>query len=71
MQSQLGTTGAIAALHREFIPNWTSAAFTEFVDKLASVTDALARASGEEERIACESLWERVLQLEARFWPEV
>ena len=71
MQSQLGETGAIAALHREFIPNWTSEAFKGFVDKLASVTDAWALASDDKDRKICEILWEEVLRLEANFWPEV
>ena len=61
----------MAALHREFVPNWTSAEFGTFVDKLAEVTDAWALGAGDEEREVCERLWERVLQLEARFWPDV
>ncbi|KAL6715823.1 hypothetical protein ACLMJK_006784 [Lecanora helva] len=70
-QSQLGETGAVAALHREFIPNWTSKEFAAFVDKLGKVTDAWAIGIEDEEREVCARLWKQVLELEARFWPEV
>lgn len=65
----------IAALHKEFIPNWTSEAFRGFVGKLGEVVDAWFAVDGEEEwkeeRGVCEGFWESVLMLEARFWPEV
>jgi hypothetical protein len=37
--------GAIAALHREFIPNWTSEQFLDFVQNLTFLTDAWAKKS--------------------------
>ncbi|KAL8823381.1 MAG: hypothetical protein Q9191_005909 [Dirinaria sp. TL-2023a] len=64
-------TGAVAALHKEFIPNWTSEQFGGFVEKLASVTDAWAAQAGDREHDTCQRLWARVLQLETEFWPEV
>ena len=64
-------TGAVAALHKEFIPNWTSEQFSGFVEKLASVTDAWAAEAGDQEHEVCQRLWARVLQLETKFWPEV
>ena len=66
-----GHTGAVAALHKEFIPNWTSEEFCGFVAKLASVTDAWAAKAGDKEHGECERLWVRVLELEAKFWPDV
>ena len=70
-QSRMSDTGAVAALHKEFIPNWTSEQFRGFVEKLALVTNAWADESGDKGHDACERLWVRVLQLEATFWPKV
>lgn len=69
--SNTNNTGAIAALHKEFIPNWTSEQFSGFVEKLAGVTDAWAAETESKDRDACEHLWMRVLELEAKFWPTV
>lgn len=63
--------GAIAALHREFIPNWTSEKFHDFVKNLASLTDAWAEKSDPKDVESSKSLWLRVLALEAKFWPDV
>jgi hypothetical protein len=71
---QTNITNATLALTEKFIPNWTSDPFREFVNTLASVTDAWWVASGdakEEHRAVCEGFWARVLELEAKFWPGV
>ena len=70
-ESKDSAGGAIAALHKEFIPNWTSEPFEDFVKHLASVTDAWATKSDVGDHAIYEDLWLRVLQLEAKFWPEV
>lgn len=71
------------ALRREFIPNWSSPEFAEFVDKLgrlidAAVAGALAGKEGEElERVRAEILgrvegkWRTLLEAERLFWPDV
>ncbi|KAG7287499.1 hypothetical protein NEMBOFW57_007011 [Staphylotrichum longicolle] len=71
------------ALRREFIPNWSSPEFAEFVDKLgrlidAAVAGALAGKEGEElERVRGEILgrvegkWRTLLEAERLFWPDV
>ena len=60
------------ALRKEFIPNWTSAEFVEFVDTITRLTDALAEREGvgaEEARY--KELWMKVLDVETSFWPDV
>lgn len=71
------------ALRREFIPNWSSPEFAEFVDKLgrlidAAVAGALAGKEGEElERVRggilgrVEGKWRTLLEAERLFWPDV
>jgi len=65
----------IAALHQSIIPNWTSPAFTKFVDAIRAVVDELANAqtsgNGREEMTRCESAWMQVLWLWERSWPDV
>ena len=63
--------GAIAALHKEFIPNWTSDDFKAAVDTLADVTNAWAAGPEKGEESNCEKLWLYVLELETSFWPTV
>ena len=71
------------ALRREFIPNWSSPAFAEFVDRLGGLIDAavagvLAGKEGEErERVKrgllgrVEGKWRTLLEAERLFWPDV
>jgi thiaminase len=63
--------GAVAALHSEFIPNWTSEQFRDFVRNLASLTDDWAKKSDPKDVEVSKTLWSRVLTLEAKFWPDV
>jgi thiaminase len=63
--------GAIAALHKEFIPNWTSEQFGDFVKDLAFLADAWANKSDTEDVQLSTKFWTRVVMLEARFWPDV
>jgi thiaminase len=62
--------GVGAALHKEFIPNWTSKEFADSVDQLADIVD-----SWRDQPSADPSEWKecyrRVLELEAKFWPEL
>ncbi|MCJ1447687.1 MAG: hypothetical protein MMC23_008198 [Stictis urceolatum] len=62
---------AIAALHKEFIPNWTSDDFKSAVGALAEVADSWAAQDGKEEVEKCEDLWYKVLELETQFWPDI
>ena len=63
--------GPSAALHREFIPNWTSEAFRDFVEALAAlVNDTWASELEAKSWEPFEGLWLRVLELESKFWPE-
>ncbi|MCJ1238626.1 hypothetical protein MMC14_006616 [Varicellaria rhodocarpa] len=70
-KSKNSADGVTAALHKEFIPNWTSEPFGDFVKHLASVKDAWATKSDAGGNSVYEDLWLRVLELEAEFWPEV
>ena len=71
------------ALRREFIPNWSSPAFAEFVDRLGGLIDkavagVLDGKEGEErERVKrgllgrVEGKWRTLLEAEKLFWPDV
>ncbi|EXJ96391.1 hypothetical protein A1O1_01517 [Capronia coronata CBS 617.96] len=61
------------ALRSAFIPNWSSIEFEEFVDEIAEVTDLLAEREGALDHglDVYMALWARVLDVEARFWPQV
>ena len=65
----------IAALHQSLIPNWTSPAFSKFVDACRTLVDELANATnapnGKEEMLRCDQVFKQVLWLEERFWPDV
>ena len=61
--------GAVAALHKKFIPNWTSEEFKAAVNTLADVANEWAEKAGVGEENSCEELWLRTLELEAKFWP--
>ena len=60
------------ALRREFIPNWTSDDFRDFVRQIGDLVDELALLEEQEHprrRTRYEEVWKQVLWLEARFWP--
>ncbi|KIV99665.1 uncharacterized protein PV09_08720 [Verruconis gallopava] len=65
----------IAALHQSLIPNWTSPAFSKFVDACRSLVDDLANSStnanGKEEMTRCEQVFQQICWLQERFWPDV
>lgn len=65
----------IAALHQSLIPNWTSPAFSKFVDACRALVDELANSStlpnGKEEMLRCEQVFRQICWLEERFWPDV
>ncbi|KAL2261175.1 hypothetical protein VTK26DRAFT_4609 [Humicola hyalothermophila] len=71
------------ALRREFIPNWSSEAFRDFVERLGALIDAavsgvLAGKGGDEAEKAkaeilgrIEGRWKTLLEAERAFWPDV
>jgi hypothetical protein len=63
------------ALHQALIPNWTSPAFSKFVDATRSLVDELANVTtardGKEEMVRCEEIFRQICWLEERFWPDV
>jgi hypothetical protein len=65
----------IIALHQALIPNWTSPAFSKFVDATRALVDELANITttrdGKEEMVRCEEIFRQVCWLEERFWPDV
>lgn len=65
----------INALQQALIPNWTSPAFSKFVDACRAIVDELANAqtsgNGREEMQRCESVFKQQLWIWARLWPEV
>lgn len=65
----------IAALHQALIPNWTSPAFSKFVDACRGLVDELANSTesrnGKEEMQRCEQIFRQICWLEERFWPDV
>ncbi len=65
----------IAALHNSLIPNWTSPAFSKFVDACRGLVDELANlptiANSKEEMERCEGVFRQVCFLVGRSWPDV
>ncbi|KAH7406553.1 hypothetical protein DE146DRAFT_647816 [Phaeosphaeria sp. MPI-PUGE-AT-0046c] len=65
----------IVALHQALIPNWTSPAFSKFVDATRALVDELANITttrdGKEEMVRCEEIFRQICWLEQRFWPDV
>ncbi|KAK3378898.1 hypothetical protein B0T24DRAFT_610265 [Lasiosphaeria ovina] len=72
------------ALRREFIPNWSSLAFSQFVGRLGSLIDSAvsqvlegvadeSEISARKEEILArvEGKWKSLLAAEAAFWPQV
>ncbi|KAF8636898.1 hypothetical protein AX17_003150 [Amanita inopinata Kibby_2008] len=62
-----GTNSAVAA----FADNWSSPQFVKFVDDLAALVNDLGIQPGTETWKRAEHIWNRVVELEAEFWPEV
>ncbi|KAK3076961.1 hypothetical protein LTS18_011546 [Coniosporium uncinatum] len=58
-------------VRREFIPNWTSREFEQFVEELGGLVNECAEEVGQGGLKGCEAFWERVLEVEKGFWPEV
>ncbi|KAF2800293.1 heme oxygenase-like protein [Melanomma pulvis-pyrius CBS 109.77] len=69
------TENHIVALHQALIPNWTSPAFSKFVDATRALVDELANITtahdGKEEMVRCEEIFRQICWLEERFWPDV
>ena len=65
----------ISALHQALIPNWTSPAFSKFVDACRAIVDELANAettgNGREQMHRCEATFKQVVWLWERIWPDV
>ncbi|KAH8665927.1 hypothetical protein BGZ60DRAFT_58969 [Tricladium varicosporioides] len=63
------------ALTQEFIPNWSSAEFSEFVDRievlLEEVWQRIPAGEKNETKKKVEDLWGRILKVEKEFWPVV
>ncbi|KAJ5668734.1 hypothetical protein N7462_009804 [Penicillium macrosclerotiorum] len=64
------------ALREKFIPNWSSAEFEEFVNRIGDVLDQMAaQIKGVEEaelmRGRCLEWWRQVVWLEEQFWPSL
>lgn len=70
------------ALRREFIPNWSSKEFVEFVDRLGEIIDAavqheikLRQDTDEVVKVGlldrALAKWQEVLAAEEAFWPEI
>lgn len=69
------TDNHIVALHQALIPNWTSPAFSKFIDASKALVDELANITtardGKEEMSRCEEIFRQICWLEERFWPNV
>jgi thiaminase len=52
-----------------FAKNWSSPQFITFVNNLASLVDDLGIEPGTETWVNAEQIWNRVVELEAEFWP--
>jgi hypothetical protein len=65
----------INALHQALIPNWTSPAFSKFVDACRSIVDEVANSmttgNGREEMVRCEQTFKQALWLWKGIWPEI
>ena len=63
------------ALRKNFIPNWTTQEFAEFVQLLEQLVnklmDTIKMSLTENAQDECRELWEEVLDIERRFWPEL
>ncbi|KAH8116595.1 heme oxygenase-like protein, partial [Phellopilus nigrolimitatus] len=55
----------------EFVGNWTNNEFIKFVDDCRVVVDSLGIERGSELWTRAEVIWDRVVELEIDFWPEI
>lgn len=73
--SSLSNEAHINALHQALIPNWTSPAFSKFVDACRSIVDEVANSmtsgNGREEMLRCEQTFKQAMWLWKGIWPEV
>ena len=73
--SSLSNEAHINALHQALIPNWTSPAFSKFVDACRSIVDEVANSmttgNGREEMLRCEQTFKQALWLWKGIWSEV
>lgn len=73
--STTSTDGHIVALHQALIPNWTSPAFSKFIDASRALVDELANITtardGKEEMTRCEEIFRQICWIGERFWPDV
>jgi hypothetical protein len=65
----------VTALQEALIPNWTSREFTKFVDACRAIVDELANAettgSGRDQLLRCEGVYQQIIFLWDRIWPDV
>ncbi|KAG9089358.1 hypothetical protein FS749_001397 [Ceratobasidium sp. UAMH 11750] len=55
----------------DFITNWTSKEFIKFVDDLEKLVDLMEIQPGTDAWRRAEVVWNRVIELEVAFWPQV
>ncbi|KAG8700821.1 hypothetical protein FRC09_005736 [Ceratobasidium sp. 395] len=55
----------------DFIENWTSKEFVKFVDSLEKLVDLMEVQPGTDGWRRAEAVWDRVIELEVTFWPQV
>lgn len=63
------------ALRNHFIPNWTCQEFADFVEQLEQLVNELMDDIGmnltQDVQDELKQLWDEVLEIEKRFWPEL
>jgi thiaminase len=52
-----------------FAQNWSTPQFAKFVDDLEALVNDLGIKPGTQTWINAEQIWNRVVELEAEFWP--
>ncbi|THG98412.1 hypothetical protein EW145_g7430, partial [Phellinidium pouzarii] len=55
----------------ELVENWTNIEFIKFVEELREVVDDLGIEQGSDLWTRSEAMWNRTIELEADFWPEL
>ena len=56
---------------KRLIKNWTSNEFIQFVDDLQGLVDMMDIQEGSENWRRAVAIWDRVVELETAFWPDV
>lgn len=56
---------------KRLIKNWTSNEFVQFVDDLRTLVDMMDIREGTESWKRAVAVWDRVVELETAFWPDV